>query len=307
MRRRQFVGAVVVVALLAWWLRPSPAEPEPEVAEKAVAPASPVPAIDAEAPAMRFDAPPPTDDVECELVAPITGPFNVSLVEYTPGTLEPLPPTVVDRLVGWVRFRPRHPEGLGQIFADGYTPATVAWIEGACLEPIDMERLPGGRVEITVEGEVDETVSFQTSCTPYSPEHLDGGRFAFETPQREPCEVRIGRQLGSRFFEGSVHPVDPSKDGVHVRAEAPPPIPSPGWSTYRGLRGPKVEALDPMGAAAAAGVERGDTILALVVPGGESIEFGPEIDGVSLEGEAVVEILRDDEILTLTIGEPPQE
>jgi hypothetical protein len=230
--------------------------------------------------------------VECQL-DPAPGPRAVSLVEHHPDTLAPLGPLPVAVDGEWLTFRPAHPSGVGRLSVDGFAPASIGWLDGACLDLVALA--PTG--ETRVYGQIVDPSPdlFVTGCDRSVPVGPDGD---FELAiEGEPCVIEVGLIFGTQLLRGQEITVRPAPgSALEVTLRPPTPPGDAGWDLLETDDGFRVTAVVPGAPADAAGIAPGDRILRLGdVPG---TEFAAE--------DALVVPLPVDVTLAGTDGSPPR-
>jgi len=266
-------------ALLAWSFpeeAPSPDLAADEIRERPEAPPPPT----------EPPPPPPGDavEVECNLTQMVG---HVQLVEVQGD--EVLGPVAVTAVRDWIRFRPRRDAGVGWLYVDGYAPTPMAWIDGACLEQVELARPPMGTVVATVDGELVAGVDYTLTGGMYR-----AVRFTADEPDEPRLELAAGTEhevqltasFGVHMLTGEAVTVT-----VHEGAEArvavqAPDIPPLGWSLQPVSAGWKVAWVQP-DAPIAAELEVGDVVVA--------------VDDEPVEELDLDDVLWDDEPLTLTV------
>jgi hypothetical protein len=287
MRGRAVAGLVVAVGLLvsvAWWA--SSAEgPVPE--ERVTAEASTGSTVGDDEPTdTAVERPEPAaGEVECNLTAM---PGLVRLVEMD-GTEEMGPVNVVV-MRDWIRFTPRKATGAGWLYVDGYLPKVIGWLDGGCLDLVELQRPPMGTVVIEAEGLVDGPDYLVSSSRQGG--YADQGPLSLQAPADEPDEYVLVATFGHLTLVGEAVEVtvaEGQERRITLQAPALPPL---GWTLMEVDDGLVVTDLLPDGVAARAGVVDGDRIHVVDGAGADEL-VAEELTWDS--GPLQLELSRDDE------------
>jgi len=289
-RRRPLAlgAAALLLAALVGWLVLRFAAPSAPGADGA-GPLRPDPSArpaDADAtPVDRPVAPPappglPPGDVECNLTEAIE---HATLTEVEDGVR--LAPLSVEVDGAWIRFTPRSGAGVGWLRAPGYEPVAVAWIDGACLEQVQLAARPHGTLRVTLDGAlrgVDYTIVVGGDAD-FSE---DPDRTAtFTVPAGAPRPLRVRASFGAFVAEGEsteVQLTDGEEQARHLPVPAVPPL---GWSLHPVAEGWKVAGVVP------------------ALPAGGALEVGDvvvEVDDVPVEDLELESLLWDEGPLQVT-------
>ena len=268
MSRGRVAAAVVLVVLVALcagllvWPAggDTPSPPEPVAA--AVAPAQ-----TAERAPEDVDAP-IADTVECELSETVIEVDDLVVEELDPERLEPVRthvPQVHDRRM-W--FRPLFAAGIGRVSSRRHLPRPVAWIDGACTNLVELDRLPHRRLSGRVDGVIEVgAVAVHVRCGDEGPIGFSGsvgadGALTFEVPAREACAAQVGRVFGGRDLVSAPLSL-PSSGDVADLVLTVPPAPGHGLGLHPVDGGLRVYGVAVGSAAERAGVEMLDLVVAI--------------------------------------------
>ena len=297
--------AVGLLLLLAWWMRRPETGPDLEdVVARAPEPSPPAVAGPG-APEQAADEPGPAAAgmVECELSAAVSRFSGVVIDEVDKATLEPIV-RHEPRVDGtFIRFEPHHADGLGWIRTPRHEPRVLGWIDGACIDLVELVPLPTRTVSGLVHGQIEVgAVAVHGRCeeaaSGFSGAIGVDGAFTLEVPSDAACQLFVRRVFVEDELESDGVAI-PSGDHDVAGIELEVPVPEGNglglFATEGGLR---VQDLQLGSEAEAAGVRPLDLIVA--VDGEAATTLDPTAIEL-LEGPAVLEVERGDELLELAL------
>jgi len=235
--------------------------------------------------------PPEAIEVECNLTQMVG---HIQLVEVHGDDV--LGPVAVTAVRDWIRFTPRRAAGVGWLYAEGHLPSPVAWIDGACLEQVELLEPPTGGVHATLEGlvpGVDYTMSSTRRAKRFDSTATE---VTLDLAADRAHEVRIMASFGVEWITGDAAQVQPIEDQVVEVSLVAPDIPPLGWSLQPVDGAWKVAAVLPDSSAHRAELEIGDRILTI---DGEPVE--------ELDKDALLWADEPVEITFLPYGADPDE
>lgn len=311
--RRRWQLLVVVAGLLfaLWlvnlWAREAPSSPDPArvVQPDPPGPADPMRSGEADGRLLTDVPRPRSGPVECEITESVGYYDVVTIDEVDADTLEVIaqhrPVTLADN---WIRFQPVSDEGLGWIRSRRHEPATLAWVQGACIDLVEMKPIPVRQVTGIVEGQIEVGgVAVHGRCENKSRGGFSGslgpdGRFRLTLPHHEPCELVVLRVFANRTLESEPTTIPPGTQDVDGIVMVSPEPEGPGMGLYPTDGGLLVHDLQAGSAAEEAGIRKRDILLAI---DGESVDGADAEKTQALDGPAVLELERDGAVFEVVL------
>lgn len=250
------VLALALLGLLAASLKPDVGPELPTPAPAAGSAAAPVAPLGDPVEPAAAEGP-----VDCEITVSLVGRVPRA-VELAPATNEPAGDLTltVDGL--WIQFQPRFAEGVGVLYVAGYQPAAFAWMGGACVRPIELERGPVATVRGIVRGLGGASSDYWVAGCRWGAEVEPDGSYVLELGTEEPCEVQVLRVFGASDLYGPEVLVQPRFGAeVVVDLDAPTLPTGPGWDLMEVDDGFRVMAVAPESPAARAGIRVSDRVV----------------------------------------------
>lgn len=196
----------------------------------------------------------------------------------------------------WIRFTPRQAIGAGWLYVEGYEPVAIGWLDGGCLEQIELRERPDGWLTGTLSGAVPG-VHYTVGTTRKVGSTSDGS-FRVPVVAGSPQKVMVTATFGQLYLTEEQGEVTLAVGEEQEVALSAPALPALGWSLMEVEDGLRVMALLAEGGAARAGLEVGDRIQLV------DDAIAADLDGDEVvwdSGPLAVEVWREGEVLTFTV------
>lgn len=245
--------------------------------------------------------------VECEVSEPVEYYDVVTVQEVDPDSLEIIAEhrPVTDGT--WIRFRPVSETGLGWIRSRRHERGTLAWVDGACIDLVELTAIKTRAVSGVVDGQIEVGgVAVHGRCTDEGRGGFSGalaadGTFSLTLPHDQACELVVLRVWTDRTLSSEPVPVAPGTadlQGIVLETPAPPGV---GMGLYPADGGMLVHDLQLGSVADEAGIRKRDLVVAI---DGDPVDGDDAALLQALEGPLSLEVERGGQVFEVVIPAP---